>query len=107
MWVITNCGFFSVVEKPDDKRERTLTIRARVRADLENLREGYLPALGPISEDAGTDYKYRARAPRLALASALSQIALDIDYSNFKDSVAKSQGSPSAQSLPQTCKVSR
>ena len=39
MWAITNFGFFSIVEKPDDEQKRTLTIRARVKADLENLRD--------------------------------------------------------------------
>lgn len=92
MWVITNFGFFSVVEKPADEKDRTLTVRARVKADLENLRDEYISDLGPIIEDAGTDYKFRAKVPRLDLASALSQIVLDIDYSNFKSSVAKIQG---------------
>lgn len=92
MWVITNIGFYSIVEKPEDKEESLLTVRARVKSALEQLRDRYLPTLGAISEDAGTDYKYRAKAPRLELASALSQIALDIDYSNFKNSVAEKQG---------------
>src|SRR5437016_5925567 len=92
MWIISNFGFFSIVEKPGDKEENTLTVRARVKADLENLRDKYLQTLGPISEDVGTDYKYRAKAPRLDLARAFSQIILDIDYSNFKNSVAKKQG---------------
>jgi 8-oxo-dGTP pyrophosphatase MutT (NUDIX family) len=96
MWLITNFGFLSIVEKPEDEEEALLTIRARVRSDLDALRHKYLPALGPISKDAGTDYKYRARAPRLAVASALGQLALEIDYSNFKDSVAKNQGSERA-----------
>ncbi len=92
MWLITNIGFYSIVQKPEDEQEALLTIRARVKADLENLRDRYLPCLGAISEDAGTDYKYRAKAPCLDLASALSQMTLDIDYGNFKDSVAKRQG---------------
>jgi 8-oxo-dGTP pyrophosphatase MutT (NUDIX family) len=97
MWIIANFGFFSIVEKPDDEQERTLTIRARVKADLENLRDRYLPTLGQISEDTGTDYKYRAKARRLDCASALSLIALDIDYSNFKNSVAQKQGADRAK----------
>jgi len=93
MWIITDFGFVSIVEKQDDKKKQTLTIRARVKADLEALRDNYLPSLGPISEDSGTDYKYRAKATRLDLASALSQAVLNIDYSNFKNSVAEKQGS--------------
>lgn len=98
MWIFTKFGFFSIVEKPEDEKENTLTVRARVKTDLESLRDEYLPILGPISEDKGTDYKYRARAPRLDIASAFSQIVLDIDYSNFKEAVAKNQGTERASS---------
>lgn len=97
MWLITKIGFFSVVEKPEDKKKSTLTVRARVQSDLEGLRDGYLSSLGPISEDTGTDYKYRAKVPRLDLANAIGKIVLDIDYSNFKNAVAKSQGAERSQ----------
>ena len=45
MWLFTNFGFFSVVQKPG---ERDLTVRSRLRSDLERLRERYLPTLGPV-----------------------------------------------------------
>lgn len=35
MWVVTDFGFFSVVQKPGDAEAGTLTVRARVRGDLE------------------------------------------------------------------------
>jgi len=92
MWLITNFGFFSIVEKPDDKGTGTLTVRARVKADLLALRERYLPELGEIQAGAGTDYKYRAKASRNAVANAMARAVFDIDYSNFKNSVAKHQG---------------
>ena len=92
MWLITNFGFFSVVQKPDDEGAHTLTVRARVKADLEALRDRYLPELGPITANAGTDYKYRAKVSRNALAAAHVRIVQDIDYNNFKNSVAKQQG---------------
>lgn len=92
MWLITNFGFFSVVSKPDDAEGQTVTVRARVKADLLALRENYIPSLGPILEHAGTDYRYRAKVPRSDLAIALLHIGLDIDYSNFKNSVAERQG---------------
>src|SRR5262249_11648333 len=50
MWLMTPLGFFSIVCKPDDKGRGTLTIRARVKSDLEALRREFLPALGPIVE---------------------------------------------------------
>ena len=92
MWLITNFGFFSVVQKPDDEGSHTLTVRSRVKADLEALRDRYLPELGSITANAGTDYKYRAKVSRNALAAAHVRIVQDIDYNNFKNSVAKQQG---------------
>jgi hypothetical protein len=50
MWLITPIGFFSIVRKPDGQRVGTLTVRARVRGDLEALRGLYLPGLGSIGE---------------------------------------------------------
>jgi len=89
MWLMTNIGFFSVVQKRDDD---VLTVRARVKSDLEALKEKYIPTLGNILEGKGTDYKYRAKVSREDLAEAMRKIVMDIDYSNFKDSVAKKQG---------------
>jgi len=97
MWLITPIGFFSIVQKPDDRAEDTLTIRARVADDLVALRESYLPALGPVQTGGGTDYRYRAIAPRHAVAEAMSQLAMSLDYSNFKNEVARQQGYPRAQ----------
>lgn len=91
MWVITDFGFFSVVQKPGDAEAGTLTVRARVRADLEALARR-TPAMGPIREGAGTDYAFRAQAPRAALAAAMAQAIEDIGYSNMKARVRKSQG---------------
>jgi len=92
MWLIANFGFFSIVQKPDDPSTGTLTVRARVRKDLESLRARYLFDLGPIQEYIGTDYRYRAKAPRNSVAVAMLQAVRDIDYGNFKSSVAKQQG---------------
>jgi len=89
MWLITNFGFYSVVQKPGDT---DLTIRSRVKEDLEQLRDSYLPSLGGTVEGAGTDYRYRATASHEAVAEAMGKMAMEIGYSNFKDSVAKEQG---------------
>ena len=90
MWLTTRIGFFSVVQKPD---EMDLTVRARVKADLENLRQRYLPTLGKITESSETDYRYRAKATHADFAEAVKKIAMDIDYPNFKQLVAAEQGS--------------
>jgi hypothetical protein len=92
MWLITKFGFFSVVEKPSDQGEGSLTIRARSKKDLENLKKNYLPEMSEIETSDNTDYKYRATAPREYIAEAFMQAIQDIHYSNFKDEVKKKQG---------------
>ena len=91
MWLITNEGFFSVVQKPDDINKDTLTVRARVAADLKELKKR-LPDMGEITASDHTDYRFRAKAPREQLAAAVEQMVKDIHYGNFKDEVANKQG---------------
>jgi hypothetical protein len=92
VWLLTPLGFFSIMCKPDDVGRGTLTIRARVKSDLEALRECLVPDLGEIEESAGTDYRYRANAKRNQVAEALAKLVQDLDYANFKSEVAKKQG---------------
>lgn len=61
MWLITNLGFFSVVEATDDQYEDTLTVQAQLKEDLDSLRENVLPTLGPISETEGSDCRFKAK----------------------------------------------
>ncbi len=89
MWLMTLVGFFSIVRK---RGETELTVRARVRGDLEALGREYLPSLGPIIAGGGTDYPYRGRVDPTALAEAIARMVEEIDYSNFKDTVAARQG---------------
>jgi hypothetical protein len=97
MWLITPIGFYSIVCKPDDSDAETLTIRARVKSDLEALRQEYLPSLETISEDTGTDYRFRAKAKHNEVGRALAQMAQQLDYGNFKNEVANRQGKCRAQ----------
>lgn len=92
MWLITPIGFFSIVQKPEDKRRGTLTVRARMRGDLVTLRQHYLPGLGPVQESHDSDYRFRAVAPREDVSAAMSRLVESLDYSNFKSEVAKKQG---------------
>lgn len=89
MWIFTPFGYFSVVQKQGSS---SLTVRARVREDLDRLREQYLPSLSPTIAGAGTDYRYRATVPHENLALAMAAIVRDIDYSNFKSEVAQREG---------------
>lgn len=89
MWLFTPFGFYSIVQKPGDT---DLTVRARVRADLDALRARYLPTLGPVQARGGTDYPFRATVAREALADAMAAIARDVTYPNFKNAVAAVSG---------------
>lgn len=92
MWIITPMGFFSVVRKPGDEAAGMLTVRARVRGDLDAPREQFLPSLGPTQESAVNDYRFRAVAPQADVAAAMARMVEAIDYDNFKDEVARRKG---------------
>jgi hypothetical protein len=94
MWLMSNCGFFSIVKK---EGETHLTVRARARQDLLDLKARYLRGMGEIEVSDQRDYRYRARVPREVFAEALREMALDIDYPNFKNSVAATQGKARAR----------
>lgn len=96
MWLITQIGFFSIVQKPSDKQTDTLTIRSRVRSDLVALKQRYLPGLGAIQDSDETDYRFRAVVPRAEVSAAMARMVADLDYSNFKSEVAKKQGNERA-----------
>lgn len=89
MWMFTKFGFYSVVQKPG---EDCLTVRARVREDLDRLRSRGLPDLGETLDNAGTDYPYRAHVSHEAFGEALKNIALQLDYSNFKNALNRELG---------------
>jgi hypothetical protein len=91
MWLFTTIGFFSVTQSD---KPGTLQIRARVREDLDNLRAKYLPNLGETIQLPGRDYPYRAYASHEEVSQAMGQMVLDINFSNFKSEVIKTQGLP-------------
>jgi hypothetical protein len=87
MWLITGQGFLSVVEKTEDREAGTLTVRARVRADLEALLADVGMDFDAIEESGLADYRFRARVERAALAEYAKRTVERIDYSNFKGSI--------------------
>lgn len=91
MWINSNLGYLSIVQKPGERR---LTLRARVASDLDRLRDLHLPSLGPTLADGGTDYPYRAHASHAAVAHALASMVQAIDYANFKSEAARTLGHP-------------
>jgi hypothetical protein len=90
MWIFTNIGFFSVVQKPEDVSDDVLTVRARRKEDLQRL--GKYVNVGDIIETPHADYEYRVRIFKPDFYFAISDIIDAIDYSNFKDSVLNKLG---------------
>ena len=88
MWIFSKWGFVSIVQHR--QLPGKLLVRARTKADLEN----FIRLLGeidgkkhPVEETPDADYGYRTVACKRAVARALSRIAADVDYPNFKDAV--------------------
>lgn len=92
MWLFTDIGFFSIVQKPEDRSKGLLTVRSRVRGDLEALAGKHLPIVGEIQETSHTDYRFRAKARHADVVAAMARMAAAIDYSNFKHRVEIAQG---------------
>jgi hypothetical protein len=84
MWIFLPDSFISVVQKPGDTD--TLTVRARIKGDIESV----FPQ-AQVEVNKGTDYKYRARVPREAVAQVLHDQVMGLHWSNFKGAVKSSK----------------
>ena len=91
MWIFTPDGYYSVVQKPQDRKRGTLTIRARNREDMDALVQRYFPDAKPWRLKH-SDYEWRIRVPQEDWAQAVARMALEIDYDNFKTEVGRRQG---------------
>ena len=80
MWIFLPESFISVVQKPGDTD--TLTVRARIKGDIESV----FPE-ACVEADKGTDYKYRARVSRQAVAQVLHDQVMDLNWGTFKGEV--------------------
>lgn len=87
MWLFTIDGFYSIVTA--DEFGEDVQVRARAAADLDRLRQRWLPELKESMAIPHRDYPWRAFTDRRSLADGLSRIALALDYDNFKDTVAE------------------
>jgi hypothetical protein len=88
MWLLTDRGFYSVVEHREDSA--LLMVRARVRGDLENLRP-LLPGVEILETPEG-DYPVRIVVPRADWERAVRALTEGINYDDFKSTVAGLQG---------------
>lgn len=91
MWVMTTRGFFSAVQHRDHPTR--LLIRARSEGDIRNLKD-LLPDSEPFAL-THSDYEWRLDCTAAEWAAALAQMALEVDYPNFKNSI-KDQAHKSA-----------
>lgn len=87
MWIFTKDGFYSVVQKPNQKGTEMLTVRARDRKDLVNLCDRLRFPKSLIKDGCGTDYEYRMEVKKEEFARYLSTSVRKIDYDNFKHTV--------------------
>ena len=81
MWVFLNDAFLSIVA--DRHSTDRLLIRARRRCDISR----YFPEAEVLELDQA-DYRYRAFVCRPQVSRILATTVEDIDYDNFKSSVA-------------------
>ena len=84
MWVFCKHGFFSAVEHRQ-KRDCVL-LRARFEGDLERLQQAYGFDF-KVEHTPLADYPYRTTISKDVWARIVGEIAIEIDYDNFKNSV--------------------
>lgn len=84
MWIFLNDAFVSIVAHKDDPDK--VVVRARVKGDIENV-------FGDVEviETDNSDYRFRAFLPREMVANAVWNSLMDVDYTNFKDSVKENR----------------
>jgi hypothetical protein len=100
MWIFTRYGFFSAVCGRTNHKVETnvIMVRARKQEHLEGLRKRFkLSEQIAISDK--TDYRYRLILNREQWVQIASELAAEVDYGNFKDTVARE--------LPQDQKYNR
>lgn len=86
MWIFLSDSFLSVVAdraNPDGPR---LLVRARRAGHIENV----FPQ-AKVEQTPNADYAFRAWVPRDDVAKAVAAEVLNLDYSNFKNSIEEPQ----------------
>jgi hypothetical protein len=84
MWLMTQHGFYSIVQKEPGRYH----VRGRERRDLENLVARVPLPEAPIQESRSTDYAARIVVGREQLAAVVQFLGASIDYDNFKARIA-------------------
>lgn len=84
MWVFGKDCFVSVVEDWNDNS--MVYVRARREKDLRNFLK-YCDYPIDINHTPENDYHYRQHLPKKFYAEAIGRMAMNIDYTNYKDAV--------------------
>ncbi len=101
MWLFTKHGFYSAVcaRQGDGKSHRpvdpeAIMVRARAEAHLKALIERFPAELAAVEIRIfeGTDYAFRIFLSKTIWAKIVGELALELDYDNFKDHVGEFQG---------------
>jgi hypothetical protein len=96
MWIFSIHGFYSIAcaSKPDGSLDtQTVMIRARRKDHLQNLQKRFpVLAAAKIITLSNVDYRHRIVVPKSVWAGVLSELAEEIEWSNFKNKVAAHQG---------------
>ena len=85
MWLMTQHGFFSVIE---DEDPAYLLIRARRKGDLENL-SNLVTFKATVEDTKEADYRYSIRLKKGSARRLLAATFDRIDYPNFRDAISK------------------
>jgi hypothetical protein len=83
MWLFTETGFLSAVQKDPTKEE--LVVRARDKESLSDLSKKHSLK---IIKTPMADYPYRVEISKQDFANWVADEAMGISYSNFKNQVA-------------------
>jgi len=95
MWIFTRYGFFSIAcaNKTDGTIDPdNLMVRARLHEHLVSLRDRFPDSeigKAEILSWDGRDYKYRIIVSKVAWVYALTEMAAEQTWSNFKNEASK------------------
>lgn len=82
MWIFLSDAMLSIVEKPGDAKAGMLTVRGRIKGDIEKV----FPE-AKVTVGGGTDYRFRATITREKVVQAMHDQVMGVSYSNFKSTV--------------------
>jgi hypothetical protein len=86
MWLVTQHGFFNIIQYEEDKPKDILTIKARRWTDLKRLKEDY-HLKGTIEISDAADYRYRLKVIRPTVGMIVQSMVHQIDYPKFKSRI--------------------